>query len=118
MTAFRELWFSTGNATQAVRLIGFAYVIQVAGWDALKLRPNKQNGVRSVFARAGVAPESIEFYPPRTSSLIAPEEVERLQKEIESEFSTLAVNMRGRMYKKTQWRDRLQNIYEESDHEL
>ena len=115
LTAFRKLWLSTGSTATAAQLMGYARVVQVAGWDALDLPKSKRNGVRSAFVHAEVVPEEIAFAPRETQSLLSPEEIESLREEAESEFEMVAVNRRGRMDKKSEWRNRRQNIEKEPD---
>lgn len=78
LTAFRKLWLSTGNAANAAQLMGYARVVQVAGWDALTLPLSKRDGVRSVFVHAGVVPEGIAFDSQETPSPLSPSEIESL----------------------------------------
>lgn len=73
--------------------------------------------------RAEIIPNLIEFSPSETipegavAKRAQPKQVEYIRREIEDEFATLAVNMRGRQYKKTDWRNRRNVVEPDADGE-
>lgn len=117
LTAFRKLWLSTGNAANAAQLMGYARVVQIAGWDALDLPQNKRNGVHSAFTHAEIVPEEIEFDPRETQSPPTPDEIEVLRNEAEREFASIAHNAQGQLYRNRGRRNRYQNVEGEPDDE-
>lgn len=108
--AFRRIWASEGNAARAARLLSYALVVRLVGWDGLRLNRSRVHDLRRVLERAGVDPSAVAFFAetdPRWTdgTSLTREEVEALRAALEREFSMLAVNMRGHLYKKTEWRD-------------
>jgi hypothetical protein len=111
--AFGRLWDSEGNAARAAMLLSFAFVAKVAGWDALDINGSRRRDARNAFERAGMDPAAVEFgVALRAGEVLAPERVEALRCEIEGQFGTLVVNMRGHQYKKREWRDRHNRVAE------
>ncbi len=123
LTAFNKLWAAEGNAARAATLLSYAFVIQKFGWDALSINANKKQGVQSALASADIVPDLIKFSPSEivpegaAAKRIPPKQIESLRREVEDEFGTLAVNMRGRQYKKTEWRNRRNVVGTDADDE-
>lgn len=123
LTAFNKLWAAEGNAARAATLLSYAFVIQKFGWDALKINANKKQGVQNALARSEIVSDLIEFSPAEivpegaAAKRITPKQIKSLRREIEDEFGTLAVNMRGRQYKKTEWRNRRNVVEPNTDDE-
>ena len=116
--AFRKMYESEGNAKRSALLISYALVIQLAGWDGLRLARSKRNGVEAAFAGAGINPSEIEFRPggaDATASIgqnLTKEQVEESRLEQEREFGMLAANMHGRIDKKKERMERHSDIEE------
>lgn len=106
LEAFRKIYESEGNAQRAALLISYAFVIQLAGWDALLLGRSKKNGIGPAFVRADVNLHEIEFRPGGADAIasfgqnLTKQEVEELCREQEREFGMLAANMHGKIDKK------------------
>ena len=119
MDAFRKIYESEGNAQRAALLISYALVIQLAGWDGLRIGKSKRNGIEAAFAGAGIHPGEIEFRPggadvtARIGQELTKKEVEQLRLEQEREFGMLAANMYGRIDKKKERVERHDVIDEE-----
>jgi hypothetical protein len=89
-------------------------VILLAGWEGVRLNRSRIRDLRRVFEQAGVDPYAVRFFTeddPRwlRRDQLTKAEVEALRAEQEREFGMLACNMRGHLYKKTEWRDRVKN---------
>jgi hypothetical protein len=109
-TAFLKLWASEGNAGRAATLLSHALVVQLAGWEGVRLNRSRVNDLRRVLAGAAIEPAAIRFFAeddPRwvKRNRLTGAEIETLRVEQEQEFAMLAHNMRGHLYKKTEWRD-------------
>lgn len=110
LEAFRKLWKSEGNAARAASVLSQALVIQLAGWERLDLNRNRVHDLRRVFQRAGIDPLAIQFPAddgphPAPGEELSKREIEALRVAREREFAVIAHNMRGHLYKKTEWRD-------------
>jgi len=116
LDAFKRLWSAEGNAGRAATLLGYAFVLQVAGWDALGLSASRKRDAQNAFDRSGVDPGVIGFRPQGLAAEpLTPERVAVLRREVEGQFAMLAYNIRGHKYKKTEWRDRHQASAEDDD---
>jgi len=112
LTAFSKIWISEGNAGRAALVLSWAVVIQLVGWEGMNQSDNKVNDLRRAFKRASVDPLSIRFFhddDPRINGSVAltMAEIEEMRREQEQELGTVACNMHGHMYKKTEWQDRM-----------
>jgi hypothetical protein len=108
--AFRRIWASEGNAARAARLLSEALVVRLVGWDGLRLNRSRVQDLRRVLDRAGVDPAEVAFFAETDPSwtgraALTRAEIEVLRVTEEREFGMLAVNMRGHLYKKTEWRE-------------
>jgi len=109
--AFRRIWASEGNAGRAATLLSYLLVVRLAGWEGVRLNRNRVIDLRRVLTQASIEPDEVQFFaeddPCWTGrESLTREEIETLRVAQEREFGTLAHNMRGHRYKKTEWRDR------------
>lgn len=92
----------------------------MAGWEGLELNADNVHELRPAFLRAGIDAENIRFFAkddPRIvpGAALTRSEIESLRLEQARELANLAHNVRGRLYKKTQWRDRKNRAAESDD---
>ena len=115
-SAFQKLWVVEGNAGRAARLLSYAFVIQVSGWEGLLLNASKKQGVRSAFLRADLPPETIHFQPAGIAfETMTSKQIEAMRRSIEGEFGTVAYNSHGHQYRKFERRDRHSTVSEDEE---